>query len=172
MADEKEELDLGEEGGGSKKKLIIIIVAAVLLIGGGVGGWLFMSGDDSDSADGKKTTEEVEEASEVSEIALYHPLNPQFIVNLPPGSGVKMLQVEVQVQTFDQSVVDFLTLNEPMVRHHLLNLFSAQDGKALKETEGRKQLQKDVLDKIEELLKKHKNKGKINQVFFTQFVVQ
>lgn len=173
MADNKD--IAGEEGGGSKKKLLIIIAAAaVLLIGGGVAAYFLLAGGDEPSADGTGAqTAKVAEAEPVDEgPAIYHEMKPTFVVNLPPGGPAKMLQISVQVLTYNADVDALLTTHDPMLRHHLANLFEAQQGADLLTLEGKQALQQAVHDLLSEQLKKLHQSGTIKGVYFSQFVLQ
>ncbi|MES9871596.1 MAG: flagellar basal body-associated FliL family protein [Candidatus Sedimenticola sp. PURPLELP] len=173
MADKekKEDLELGEEQEkGSNTKLIIMIAAGVIvLLAGGLGlGWFLFGGSGGDE-EGDKSEEVVEE---VKAPIIYHPMSPEFIVNLPPGGKVKMLQVEMQLVTRNQETVDFLKHNDPMVRHNLLDLLGSQDGEKLKNRETKEQLQAEVMKKLNKIIKDEEGPGEVEAVYFTAFVTQ
>lgn len=169
MADDKDIAD-GEDGGGGKKKLIIIIAAAVLLllIGGGAAFFL-LGGDEEETAEDGPAEEEVavEEADPV-----YHKLDPAFVVNLPEGGPAKMLQVAIQVMTRHPTVVDTLSKNDPLIRHHLINLLENQQAAELLTLEGKQGLRQQVQDLLVEQLETLKERGEIGGVYFTHFVLQ
>lgn len=183
MADEKmeENLDLGEEQGGSKKKLIIIIGAAVmvLLLGGGAA-WFFMSGDDeaAESAETEQTDGDKKESKDSGDgaaeqgPALYHSLDPVFVANLPPGGGAKMLQVGIDLMLRNPELLEFIKLNDPMIRHRLLNLLSTQDAKILRKRDGKEKLQAEALDAIQKIIQEQGGPGKVEAIYFTSFVMQ
>lgn len=162
-----EDLDLGAEHVGlSKKKLIIIIAGIVLLLGVGLGiGWYFFGGSDADQ-DGAEPVEEVQLP------AIYHPLDPVFVVNLPPGGKARMLQVGVQVMARDPALIEFLKYNDPMVRHNLLSLFGSQQDANLRDRAGKEKLQAEVLNTINRILKEYDGGGEVEAVYFTSFVMQ
>ena len=148
----EEDLDLGieQETGSSKKKLIIIIAAALfVLIGGGLGiGWFLLSGSDSDVAD-----EQVEaEAGKKQQPAIYYPMEPMFVVNLPEGGKAKLLQAGVQVMAREQATIDFVKHNDPMIRHNLLNLFASHSDAELSSRDGKKKLQQKVIKQLNEII--------------------
>jgi len=161
-----EDLDLGaEQVGLSKKKLIIIIAGVILLLGIGLGiGWYFFGGSDA----GQDGAEQVE----VQLPAIYHPLDPVFVVNLPPGGKAKMLQVGVQVMARDPALIEFLKYNDPMIRHNLLSLFGNQQDSNLRDRAGKEKLQTEVLNTINRILKEHDGGGEVEAVYFTSFVMQ
>nr|WP_305793010.1 flagellar basal body-associated FliL family protein [Sedimenticola hydrogenitrophicus] len=99
-------------------------------------------------------------------------MNPVFVVNLPPGSKAKMLQIGVQVMARDPALIEFIKHNDPMVRHNLLSLFGNQQGAVLRDRKGKEKLQADVFRTINQILKDQKGPGEIEAVFFTSFVMQ
>jgi flagellar FliL protein len=170
MADEKDIAD-DEQGGGGKKKLFIIIgIVAVLLIGGAVAAFLMMGGDDEAATEGEEAAAE-EVAVEEGEPE-YHKFDPPFVVNLPPGGPAGMLQVAIEVMTRTPSVITTLEANDPMIRHHLLNLLESQPADGLLTTGGKEALQAAISDLLAQKLEELKEPGEIKGVFFTQFVLQ
>jgi len=170
MADEK---DLeGDEPKGGKKKLIIIITAVVLLLLiGGIAAWLLLGGEEegAGTAGGEEAvTEEVVPKGP----AIYHRMDPVFVVNLPPGGKAKMLQVEVDVLTYDPKVDEFLTQYDPMLRHHLFNLFSSQQQATLSSRAGREALQAETKTLLEKQMVEQGLEATLDAVYFTQFVLQ
>lgn len=169
MADDK---DIeGEEGGGGKKKLIIIIAAVVvLLLGGTVAAFLLMGGDDE--AAGDEAAAEQQPAEEAEGEPLYVPMKPEFVVSLPAGGPAKMLQVAITVYTRQAGVSEFLTVNDPMLRHHLIELLEQQPSAELLTLEGKEKLQKAVQELLTAKLAEFKQAGEIKGVYFTEFVLQ
>ena len=178
-----ESTDLGNEKtqGGGRKRLILAVLAVVLLLAGGGGAaWYFLAGAEppaNAAGKGKATAKQggaagAEKAPAPSPEPLYHPLDPPFVANLPPGGKAKMLQAAVRVQTRDAGLVSFLQKNDPMVRHHLLSLFGSQDAAELMTRPGREKLQTEVRDTLVRLVQQNGGQGAIEAVYFTQFVLQ
>jgi flagellar FliL protein len=175
-----ESTDLGiERQKGSRRRLIIVVIAAVVvvLIGAGGGAWYMLGRDGAETAaaaKGKKgkAAEAAAEAEAAKAPPIYHPLDPPFIANLPPGGKAKMVQAAVRVQTRDPALVTFLQQNDPMVRHHLLGLLGAQDAATLMTRAGREQLQADVQQTLARLVEERGGEGRVEAVYFTQFVLQ
>jgi flagellar FliL protein len=171
MAEDEKDLE-GEEGeatGGGKKKLLIIIIAAVLLIAIGVAVAMMLMG--GDSPEGEETAEEVAEEV-VRPDPLYHEFTPQFVVNLPPGGRAKMMQLSLQVMAHDQAVIDYIEQNDPMLRHHLFNLFSTQDASILYQRKGREALAKATEKLLEKKMKENNFEGDVQAVYFSELVLQ
>ncbi len=182
MAEEEldEDLDLGEEKeGGSNKKLIIIggAVLLVLILAGG-GAWFFLSGDEPESAKTEETEGEQkgdskeEAAAEEKGPAMYHSFSPVFVVNLPPGTGAKMMQVGVDVMVRNPELLEFIKTNDPMIRHQLLNLFSSQDAGKLSKRSGKEKLQAAAKETIQKIVQDQGGPGVVEAVYFTSFVMQ
>lgn len=168
MADEKD--IAGEAQGGGRKKLIIIIAAAVVLLLGAGGAAFFLLGGEETPADGVVAEEQVPVVEEGE--PGYHKFDPPFVVNLPPGGPAEMLQVALEVMTRVPTVVDTLNNNDPMIRHHLLNLLESQQSADLMTLEGKQALQAEIHELLDAKLKELNEPGTIKGVFFTQFVMQ
>ncbi|MET0064922.1 MAG: flagellar basal body-associated FliL family protein [Candidatus Thiodiazotropha sp.] len=167
MAKEQaEDLDLGEEKKGKSKLIIIIALAVLILVGGGVAAFLLLGGDD-EAAD--EQAEEVEEEVEKGP-AQYLDFKPPFVVNLPGKPS--LLQVGVSVRVYSEPLAEFIRHNDPMIRHHLLNLLSAKDAASLKTREAKEALQAEMLQELNNVVKELKGPGEVDGVFFTSFVMQ
>jgi flagellar FliL protein len=180
MAEEEAE----EEQGNSKKKLIIFIVigaVALLLIGGGVA-YLLLGGEEEPSteqqADDKGSKGEEKKASSDLDAdgnflpPLYYNIKEPFLATLPPGGKHKLLQISLQVLTRQQAMLAFMEENYPMIRHHLLNLFNAQNSEALKTRAGKEKLQADVKQKIQELAEEMSVDGTVSNAYFIKMVME
>jgi flagellar FliL protein len=151
----------------------------VLILAGG-GAWFFLSGDDAsapesaetkDSDDGNKTNGKEAEDEEKGP-AMYHSLKPVFVVNLPPGSGAKMMQIGIDVMVRNPELMEFIKTNDPMIRHQLLNLFSTQDATKLRKRSGKEKLQEEVKKVIQQIVTDQGGPGSVEAVYFTGFVMQ
>ena len=163
MADDTESTE--QPQGSGKKKLIIIMVAVLVLLlsAAAAAYFLLLSDDDSGAA--------VEEVVEKPD-PLYLKLDPAFVVHLAPGGPAKMLQVAIEVMTREPSVIETLQVNEPMIRHHLLNLLEQQQADDLMTVAGREALQGEIHGLLARQLAAFKTPGAVEGVFFTQFVMQ
>ncbi len=170
MADEKDIAEQEETGGGKKKLILIIAVAAVLLLGGGGAAFFLLGSDGEEVAEGEEAAAEEEVVEEADPV--YHKLDPEFVVSLPAGGPAGMLQIAIEVMTRHPTVVDTLKSNDPMIRHHLLNLLETQQPKDLMTREGKQALQGAVSELLAEKLAELEEPGKIKGVYFTQFVMQ
>lgn len=182
MAGKKDDLNLGKDkkpaknskdkGTGGMKKIIIIVVA-VLAIGGGAGAFFMMGGsDDQATADtGDAESTEAVAAVEEDQEPIYLALDPAFVVNFEHNGSIRYLQLSLQIMAYQQEAIDKVSNNMPAVRNSLIMLFSGQDYDYLNTVEGKENLRKEVLGSIHEVVRM-KGSLKINDVFFTGFVMQ
>ena len=169
MADEQadEELDLGEEKSSKSKLIIIIAIAAVLLIGGGAAAYFLLSSGETEEGG----AEESEAAAEVEKgPAQYLDFKPPFVVNLPGRPS--LLQIGVSVRVYSEPMAEFIRHNDPMIRHHMLNLLSTKEAKTLKTREAKEALQAEMLQALNKVVKELEGPGEVDGVFFTSFVMQ
>ena len=175
MAEDDTEVE--EESGGGKKKLIMMIVVGVVLVGLSVGGTLFalqmMGGDEA--ADGSDPAAAAEDAAAVEEVklpAIYFPLKPTIIVNFNARGRQRFLQAEVSLMVRDEEVVAAIEEHSTMLQHGLLMLFSGQDYSELQTAEGKELLRQMALAEVQGMLEQEIGKPGVEQVLFTNFVMQ
>ncbi len=174
MAEDEEGI---EESGGGKKKLIIMVVVGLVLVGLSVGGTLFalkmMGGDDaatgSEDAAGEADAAAVEE---VRKPAIYFPLKPTIIVNFNARGRQRFLQAEVSLMVRDEDVVAAIEEHSTMLQHGLLMLFSGQDYSELQTAEGKELLRQMALEEVQRMLEQEIGKPGVEQVLFTNLVMQ
>ncbi len=174
MAEDEEGV---EESGGGKKKLIIMIVVGLVLVGLSVGGTLFalkMMGGDEDIATGGDAAGEADAApvEEVRKPAIYFPLKPTIIVNFNARGRQRFLQAEVSLMVRDEDVVAAIEEHSTMLQHGLLMLFSGQDYSELQTAEGKELLRQMALEEVQRMLEQEIGKPGVEQVLFTNLVMQ
>jgi flagellar protein FliL len=162
-----EEEQVQAETTASKKRLIIIIVGALLLVGIAVGvGMMFLGGNDAETDEAA-----VEETGPTKGDAVYFEFKP-FTVNLSADDTVGFLQVQIQVLTYYDEVAAQLEKHTPLIRNNLTLLFAQQKSIDLRTPEGKQDLQKKVLETIQGVINKYGKGGEVDNVFFTNFVMQ
>ena len=157
-----------EPAGKGKLKLILVIVAAVLLaIGLSVGAaWYFMHS--------AKSTPEVapEAASNLKPVAIYEPMAPVFVANFNQNGRQRYMQVSITLLARNQADLDALKVHMPVIRNNLVMLFSAQSFDALATPVGQEMLRQKVTASVQEVSQKELGKVAIEQVLFTNYVLQ
>jgi len=149
-----------------KGKLILFIVIALLLVGASIGGTVFImsSGDDG--------TPEEEVAEEVVLPALYFALVPKFQTNYEVNGRQRLFQLAISLQTREQDVIDALAMHSPTIKSRLVILLSGQEFETLGTQEGRESLREQCLQAVQDILNAEIGKPGVEQVLFTDFVMQ
>lgn len=156
-----------EQPAGGKKKLILIVVGALLLVGISVGVTVVLLGGQDKGVDSAAVEEIKPEKGDPD----YFVLKP-FTVNLDPEDPVGFLQIQIQVLTYYSEVAADLEKHTPLIRNNLTLLFGQQKSTELRSPEGKQALQKKVHERIQEIIEKYGSGGEVDNVFFTNFVMQ
>ncbi|MDQ3597137.1 MAG: flagellar basal body-associated protein FliL, partial [Pseudomonadota bacterium] len=149
-------------------KLILLIVLALLLaIGLSVGAtWYFMHSAQSKPA----ATAEVN--PNVKQPAIFEPMLPAFVANFNQNGRQRYLQVSITLLARNQADLDALKVHMPVIRNNLVMLFSAQPFDTLATPVGQEMLRQKVTASVQEVAQKEVGKPVIEQVLFTNFVLQ
>jgi flagellar FliL protein len=156
-----------DDGGGNsrrKKRVLIGAGAALALLLLGVLGWVFLGGSD-------EPAQPAEAVVEVP-VALYATLGDKFVVTLDAGGKPHFLQLSLSVLAREQAVIEELGVHAPLIRSRLVSLFGAQDFERLRSEEGKLALRAEVLAAVQEILSTETGKPGVEQVYFTDFVLQ
>lgn len=154
----------------SRLKLIILIVVGLLLaVGLSVGGtWFILSkGDKSE-----ESAEPAAAAAPVRQPAVYLDMQPAFVVNFNVEGRTRYLQVSMAAMGRDAAAMDKLKVHMPVLRNRLVMLLAGQDFKALLTPLGKELLLQQALASVQELAQKETGSPVIEQVLFTNFVLQ
>ena len=157
--------------GKRKLKLIVLVVLGLLLaVGLSVGSTLyFMSRGESKSAEAAADTQ----AAPQRQPAIYESLAPAFVVNFSnTGGRQRYMQVSVALMSRDQLALDALKEHMPLLRNQLVMLFSSQDFATLATPVGQEMLRQQATASVQELAQREIGKLAIEQVLFTNFVLQ
>ena len=166
----KSEEAVKEPGGKSKLKLIIIIVVGALLaIGLSVGAtWYFMH-----SAQSKPAPAPAEASSNSKQPAIFEPMAPAFVTNFKDASGrQRYMQVSITLLARNQADLDALKVHMPVIRNNLVMLFSGQTYETLATPVGQELLRQKATASVQEVAQKEVGKVVVEQLLFTNYVLQ
>ena len=150
---------------GKKKKLLIIGGAAVaVLVLAGVLAFVFLGG--------KKDAEPVEATVEAPPPTLYVPLGEKFTITLSAKDRAHYFVVSISAMTHETPAVEDLEVHAPLIRARLVGMLGGRDFDALRTEEGKEALRTDVLKTIQDVLQTETGKPGVEQVYFTEFVLQ
>jgi flagellar FliL protein len=159
--DKRDEMEKQEEQSKPKKRLpvkwILIVVIAVLFVGAGVGAGYYVL---------IKKNKAPVEAKNPAVITIW-PMEA-FIVNIADVSGERYLKLVVQLELSEVEAVTELEQIKPRLRDTILDLLSPKTLKELMDLAGKQRLREDIAGRVNNVL----TRGKVNRVYFTEFVVQ
>lgn len=176
MADENEVTEDGAEDSGKSgsKKFILMGIVGVLLIGLSIGGTLValkMLAPEPPPLEDGGIAESVEEEV-VKQSAIYFPLKPAIIVNFQARGRQRYLQADLTLMTRENDVIEAVETHMPMIRNALVLQFGGQVYADLQTAEGKELLRQQALENIQNLLQQEIGKPGVEQVLFTNFVMQ
>ncbi|MBF8758335.1 flagellar basal body-associated protein FliL [Pseudomonas guariconensis] len=151
-----------------KLKLILLMVLALLLaVGLSVGAtWFVMHKSESAPA--------VDPAqANVKAAAIYEPLAPSFVVNFNQNGRQRYMQVSITMQGRNQADLDALKVHMPVIRNNLVMMFSGQGFDTLASSPvGQEMLRQKATAVVQEVAQKEVGKPVVDQLLFTNFVLQ
>lgn len=171
MEDSKTE----KKAGGGKGMMIVLMLVVAGAAGGG--GWYFSQsraggGAAHGAAPEAGHGEPGPGGGATPAKAHYVALDPAFVVNLADDVEGRYLQVEVQLMSRDEKAVDTLAHYAPMLRNHLLMLFSQQKAEQLRTREEKERLQALALEEVRKALSQETGRPVVEALYFTSFVMQ
>lgn len=180
---QKDDAQPSEKKGSGMLKILLMLIGGVILIGGSIGGTLFLTGalnktaEEGHAADPHAAPAAQGGGATLAPVplrgpAIYHPLEPAFIVNFEDQGMLRYLQIGLTSMTRDQRIVDILNQNMPQIRNDLILLFSNQRLEVLTTTSGKEKLRAQALAQIQGILTREVGIPGIEAVYFTTFVLQ
>lgn len=156
--------------------IVSMTLVVALLTGAGTVGTLYytgyLNGAQGAAADASAAETAEKPPSAVSKAPIYLPLEPPLVVNFDRPDRIGYLQAGLQLMARQQSVIDAVRRNMPMIRNSLLMLLSSQSYEQLSSREGKERLQQKTLDEVNGVLDQVHAPGHIEAVYFTAFVMQ
>ncbi|MCW8855276.1 MAG: flagellar basal body-associated FliL family protein [Gammaproteobacteria bacterium] len=183
--DETEETEGSAKKGNATMKIVLIVNAVLLLIAISVGlTYFLMSGDepiakvdseaDVEVLDNEPAAEDeaLVERKPASSKHIYIPLKPAFVVNFENPEQVSLLQVDIQLMTYDPAVEKALNTHMPRIRNELLLLFGGKQYHEINTREGKRKLSQDAIMEIQRVLQEEGAPSSVEALYFTSFVMQ
>lgn len=179
MAEEKAAAAAAEPAaapsGGGKNNIILIALAVInMLVVAGVGFMLY-KGKQKEAAEpkiehvikGEKEAQEKEKEStdEKKFVGQIIPLE-KFIINLAGSKGRKLASVSIELEVKGPAVQEEIDKRKAQVRDIIIIILSSKTYEEVSTREGKDNLRNEIKDTINSFLVK----GKISNVFFTEFI--
>ena len=133
-----------------------LILCLCLLLGMG---WVFAAEEEV----------EIEKATEGSR---YIALKPDFVLNYDTQGRVKFLKIEITLRIDSYQKAPDIQVHNDALRHAFIMMMSQFDMEQILDPQGKEIMRKEVLEKLQGVLKELAGDKIIEQVLFTQFLVQ
>lgn len=180
MAEEDLDLDVDTAESGGGLKIVIIVAVVVLLLSSAVLAGLYfmgMLGGNEPAAEQQAAAADGAAAETAAPVTgggplIYQPLEPPFVVNFGREADVRFMQISIQVADRDPAVIERIKEHNPAIRNGLVMLFSSQDPEVLNTREGKEQLRQDALEEVRSVLEQMTGRGRLENLYFTSFVMQ
>jgi flagellar FliL protein len=149
---------------GGKKKLIVMALLLVLLLGGaGAAAYFFYFLP--------KNSHPAEKQAEKLPPPVFFAIDP-FTVNLQSDDGERYLHIGLTLKLADPKIEDELKEHMPEIRSRILILLSNKHPAELTTVDGKTILVKEIREQIETPFTPGGPVNHVNEVLFTDFVVQ
>ena len=112
------------------------------------------------------------EKQEPPEPAQYVPLDPPFVVSFDEEDGTRYLQLQVQAMARSEKTIDEIKKHAPALRNSFLFLLSGYKLEQLATLEGKEKLRAALTTAANEVLVKNGSEGQIEELYFTNLVIQ
>jgi len=152
---------------GKLKLILLLVVALLLAVGLSVGAtWFIMHKSEAAPATDSAL-------ANVKPAAIYEPLAPAFVVNFNQNGRQRYMQVSITLQGRNQADIDALKVHMPVIRNNLVMMFSGQGFDTLASSSvGQEMLRQKATAVVQEVAQKEVGKPVIDQLLFTNFVLQ
>jgi flagellar FliL protein len=150
----------------SKLGWLIALMAVLLVALVAINMYLLLSDDGDD--DSEQPVEQVEAPRPV----IYIKIDP-FTVNLQGDlCGQRLLYVGLSLQVADSETESYLREHMPQLRSRLLMLLSGQSSQSVATQDGKEQLKAKILALFQESVGDKQPELQVDDVLFTEFIVQ
>lgn len=174
--EEKEEQEESKEGkkGGNLVLIIIIVVLVLLLVVGGLAAFFLLSSNDEEvpmqeaqtmQAPSKKSAQ-----GRKKDLTIVGPMYPldKFIVNLQSENGGRFLKVSMNIELSSEELQAEIDSKVSVIRDIVIRTLSSKTFEEISTIKGKDRLKDELVDSINEILAD----GHLNNVYFTDFVIQ
>lgn len=116
--------------------------------------------------------EEKEPVAQPPAPPVYTKIDPSLVVSYQTDSSVRFLQITLEAMARDEASIAAFELHAPRIRNDLLMLFASESLDELATREGKEKVRKKALEEVRSILAQESSSAKIEDLYFTSFVVQ
>jgi flagellar FliL protein len=151
----------------SKTLMIIMISIAVLFMATVGAGFYILWNKISQMPVDPSMVEEIQVEEEENVIGPLYTLDT-MIVNLADHGGKRYLRITMALELSEPDAISTIESRLPQIRDAVLMILPSKKYDDVSTTEGKITLRNEVMEKINSLM----TKGQVNNIYFTEFVVQ
>ncbi len=182
MAEAVENQEVAVEKKGGSNILLIVIVALlfILVIGGAAAAYFLLNSEDELIQDANQavaatkvenkvssSSSTFERKTDYSKIGPMYPMD-QFIVNLYNEGSSRYLKTTINFELSIPELSAEMDKKKPLIRDIVIKTLSAKTYEEISTIRGKENLKDEIVSKVNQVL----TDGKINNIFFTDFVIQ
>lgn len=174
MAEEEKE---EESGGGEKKSsnlvlIIIIVVLVLVLVIGAVVAILMLSGDEEQMVEETSAKQEMRSNKRSEDVVglTVGPMYPLevFTVNLLSESGRRFLKAQINLELESEELTAELESKIPVIRDLIIKILTSRTLEEITTAKGKEKLKDNIVKQLNMRLRD----GQLNNIYFTEFVIQ
>lgn len=114
-----------------------------------------------------------EERKEAPAQTLYYNLVPSLIGNLAdPGNRLKFFKADVALRVAGSEAEAKVKLHEPLIRHQMVLLFSAQTSETINAPDGRENLRLEALRQVQQAIIAEEGRPVVDDLLFNNLIIQ
>jgi len=181
MAEEENNKDTVTEKKSSNMLIIVIIVVLVLIIiVGAVVAFMLMGNDNAPvnnqvtpqanekrTPQARQTSDEYSDSRKLNDIGILYPLDT-FTVNLKSDSGRRYLKVTMSLELEGEELSMELDNKSPVIRDRVIRILTSKSLEEISSKKGKQKISEQIMDTLNAMI----SDGRINGIYFTEFVVQ
>jgi len=103
---------------------------------------------------------------------IYTSLDQPLIVSFQTEDSIRFLQLTVEAMARDEDSITAFTTHRPAIKNNLLTLFASMPFAELATVAGKEKARDAALKEVQSVLTANAPKAKIEDIYFTSFVVQ
>ena len=104
--------------------------------------------------------------------AQYVGLDPAFVVSFDGEDGTRYVQLQLQAMARSEKTIEEIKKHSPALRNAILFLLNGYKLEELTTLAGKEKLRAELTKKTNEVLAKNGSEGEIEELYFTNFVIQ
>ncbi|WP_317931690.1 flagellar basal body-associated FliL family protein [Halioxenophilus sp. WMMB6] len=163
------------EGGGKGKMLLLVIIGLLLVlisVGGTVGVLMLFKEEPEMAATDEMDAGEMPAEEEVKLPAIYFPLKPPLLLTYSDRGRQRYAQIDLTLMTRSEAVVKEVELHSSRIRNDLIMAFSGLEFNEVQTAEGKELMRQQALDRVQQILQEEMGEPGVEQVLFTNLVMQ